>query len=175
MAFSFLGDLWEAFKSIFQSAEKKIKKLYDALSQPDKDALVNGSGFMAVVNTMLDAAPEAVENALQQHFPSVNIKELEANAYSIVKSLGLSSDGSFRDSIAKLQTFLKGLPEGGIWAGISTGLSFALALLLGGAQEKAEVFIKVLGYVYKYIVRPKVMQTDVPKIGTLIAKNSAVA
>lgn len=171
MAFKFLADAWHSFKSLFSSAEHEIEKLYKSLPQSDKDALVSGSGFLAVINTELDSAPEVVEATLQKHFINLDIKALEQHAYELAQSFKLTTDGSFHDSIAKLQAYLKGLPTGGIWAGITTGASLAIALLFGGAQEKSEVFMKCLGYVYKYIIRPKIMKTEVPALGTLLAKN----
>lgn len=167
MALGFLKHLWDLFSGLFVSLEHATKKVYDALPKADQDALIHGSGFLAVVNTMLDAAPEEVETSLQNHFPDIEVKSLETKVYDLCKSLGLTSDGSFHDSIVKLQGYLKNLANGNIWSGITTGLSLALALLFGDASAKASVYSQLIGYVYKFIVRPKVMSTEVPTVAQI--------
>ena len=130
-----------------------IKKEYQHLSDTEKQALQNGTGLVALINSMLDKTPAEIRLAIEQKFPNINEHVLESALYSLVNTLGLSVAGnSIEQSISAIKTKLASL-HGKDWELISHTAASAIAVFFSPTETKVATIVSFIEWVYRTFIK----------------------
>lgn len=146
---SIVGIFGGIFSHVLSGAEKTFEQLPDAV----KDSLIHGSGIIDIINAMLDNTAAEIIAAIQEKYPDVDIKALEAGLFTIAHGFNLLPEANnLDDVISKLQAYLKSL-KGVVWADISHSASLLLAIILAPAGTKFGAIANLIEYVYQTFIK----------------------
>lgn len=146
---TFFGKLFGWIGDIFENA---AKKLWDNLSDEEKQNLIHGSGIIDIINRHLEDVPKVITDAIQTEFPDVDLKLLEDSLLSICTELGIKlPEVNLDNTIIAIQGWLKD-KEGEVWKWASQSIAELLSVLL----NKDSVFEKIgmlIQYVYDTFIK----------------------
>lgn len=141
------------------SIEEAIESLYDNLHDTEKTAVKDASGWIAVINANLQAAPDFVFELIQKKFPGVT-KESVAETLNKVNATLMKADANtpdnFASALGKLQTYL-GKYEGNAWIAMTKAVVTVLADVFLKGASPIQSIEAVLEYVYRNFVKGKVV------------------
>lgn len=157
MSKTFFGKLIQeivnVFGAIFSGLLGAAKEAYDKLPPDVQNALQHGSGIISVINADLAAIPTDVIASIQEKFPDVNIKDVQAGLFKIAHYFGLAADeNSLEDIIAKLQSYLASL-KGSEWESISSAAAQILSIIFAPAGTQFGKIVMLIEYVYQTFFR----------------------
>jgi hypothetical protein len=145
------------FVGLFNAA----KKAFEGLSEAQQQALISGSGIVAIFNDMLLDAPEAIRKAIAERFPELDEPKLESALFELASHFGISfspTEGSpqnLEDLIILIQTYLlkQKNKNGKLWAIASHGAASVLAVLFAPPETKVASVVSLLEWVYQEFVK----------------------
>jgi hypothetical protein len=138
--------------------EKSIVKIYEQLQDSERKAIEMASGWVAVVNTNLQATPDFVFDIIQQKFPGVSKEKIAEVFNKVNKALKLVDDNTpetFEDAVAVLQAYLSKFGEHAVWASATKMVVEIAANILTGKATPIQTISTVLEYVYQMFIKPK--------------------
>ena len=140
------------------SIEDAIENLYNNLHDTEKTAIKDASGWIAIINSNLKAAPDFVFNLIQQKFPSVT-KESIADSLNKLNASILKVDANtpddFDTALSKLQAYLSKY-EGNSWVAITRAVVSVLSDILLKGASPIQTIETVLEYVYRTFIKGKI-------------------
>jgi hypothetical protein len=138
--------------------EDAVASLYNKLHNTEKTAVKNASGWIAIINSNLQATPDFVFELIQQKFPEVT-KESIADALNKVNSEILKVDANtpddFDTALAKLQDYLSKY-QGNTWIAITRAVVAVLSDVLLKGTSPIQTIETVLEYVYRTFIKGNV-------------------
>lgn len=140
------------------SIEDAVEHLYNKLHDFEKEAIKDASGWIAIINANLQAAPDFVFNLIQQKFPGVT-KENAAETLNKLNAAILKVDASITDdfdaALAKLQDYLSKF-EDNSWIAITRAVVSVLTDIFLKGATPIQTIETVLEYVYRTFIKGKV-------------------
>lgn len=152
---SFIKKLLAAIGHFFEGLFNAAEKAYDSLSPEQQAALQNGSGVVAVINSMLAAEAADVRAAIHEKFPGIDEMVLENGLFALAKAFGITNYNNIDECIAALQKYFAQL-QGNTWDAINHGAASLLAVLFAPANTKFAAIASLLEYVYRRYIRPSI-------------------
>lgn len=153
--FDKIGDFFENFaewvKGLFNAAEKAWHKLEPEI----QDALLKGSGIIAVINENLGKTPDVVFELIQSKFPDISKEKLHEVLTVVDKQFGTAAtieDPDLLTTIENLQEFLSGL-QGNVWQGISSSMAQVLSIAFADEKTPFAKIQMLMEYVYNEFVK----------------------
>lgn len=144
-----LADIWGLLGGIFKHVIEGAKETFNKLPQETKDALIHGSGLMALLNSMLDKTPEEIMEAIEEEFPDLDIEMVETGLFEIAHTFNLAPKVSdLDDCIALLTTYLSTIKDTKWDAAMHTGASI-LGIILAPKGTKFGAIVSLMEYVYR--------------------------
>ena len=122
----------EEIGDFFESLFDPQAKLYNELSEAEKQAATYGSGLIAIVNANLNGSPAVVQAEIQRLFPSLDLSVVQGFFDELQKAVDPSNTSNpltLADAITWAQGYLK-LHAGGIWEIISSTAASIITTLL---------------------------------------------
>lgn len=143
------------FGSIFHHVLAGAEETYKNLTPEQQSALLDGSGILNLINSMLTSSVTEIRAAIQEQFPNVSEAALEAGLFEIAHIFNLTpTDGDLDDCIAKLQAYLASkTQQSSTWDNIMHSASLALATILAPAGTKLGAFAMLIEYVYQTFIK----------------------
>lgn len=150
-----LATIVTLFGSIFHHVLAGAEETWKSLPQDVQDALIHGSGIMALINTMLGSTVDQVRAAIQEQFPDVSEAALEAGLFAIAHAFNLApKDGDLDDCIAQLQAYLaKQEQQSTVWESIMHTASLTLATILAPNGTMFGALATLIEYVYQTFIK----------------------
>lgn len=149
---SFITKLLQTIGHFFAGLFNEAEKAYSNLTPEQQAALVNGSGIVDIINSMLTAEAADVRKAIQEKFPNIDEQRLEQGLFAVANSLNLTGFTSVDDCIAALQKHFAGL-TGKVWEGASHGAAGILAILFAPPETKFAAIASLLEWVYQHFIK----------------------
>lgn len=143
-----IGD-W--FTNLFKSAEKLWKKISPEL----QEALMQGSEFVNIINTNLDATPDFIFELLQQKYPDLTKEQLHEYLKKALEGTSVAYEVTNQDletNILALQKYLGSL-EGTTWAKISGLIAQGYAAAKAPAGTKWAAIASLINFVYHSFIK----------------------
>lgn len=153
----FLDKLFKAIGDFFSGLFKSAKKTWNKLSPEIQNAMLKGSGLVAIINDNVDKAPDFVIDIIKKKYPDFSIEKIKE---AIKKgSEGLTIAGGINDNdlavtIGNLQKYLSTL-EGKTWAKISHTLGLGISAAIAPKETKMAALSSLLDYVYHDLIKGK--------------------
>jgi hypothetical protein len=140
------------------SVEGAIEDLYNKLHDPEKEAVQNASGWIAIINANLQATPDIVFDIIQKKFPGAT-KESITGALNKLNAQILKVDAStpddFSAALSKLQEYLSKY-QGNTWIAITRAVVAVLSDVLMNGTTPIQRIETVLEFVYRTFIKDKV-------------------
>lgn len=153
MSKTFFGKILAAIGGIFVGLFKSAKKTFEQLTPEQQEALKNGSGIIALINTELGKTPAEVRASIKEQFPNLDEATLETSLFQIAHAFNLTPKvGNLEDCIYLLQTYLS-LQKGNTWDGITHAAASLLAIFLAPAGTKFAAVSSLIEYVYQHFFK----------------------
>jgi hypothetical protein len=138
--------------------EGGIVGIYDQLAEAEQLAIADASGWVAVINANVQAAPDFVFELIASKFPGATKEKVTEVINKVNAALHLVEDNTpatFEDAVAALQAYLSKY-EGNTWIAITKAVVAIAANILTAGTVSMETIYSVLDLVYHAIVKPKV-------------------
>jgi hypothetical protein len=135
--------------------EDGIKAAYDTLHDTEKEAVKTASAWIAVINSSLYLAPDAVFELLAQKFPGITKEKLTAflnNLNSQIAQADRNVPDDFGAAMEKMQSYLATY-EGHSWAAITRAVVEIGAVILSGGKLDISLVGTILEYVYQTFIK----------------------
>src|SRR5689334_8678146 len=134
--------------------EDGIEDLYNKLHDTEKQAVQNASGWIAIINSNLQATPDFVFDLIQKKFPGAS-KESITGALNKLNAEILKVDANtpddFGTALSKLQDFL-GKYQGNAWIAITRAVVAVLSDVLMNGTTPIQKIETVLEFVYRTFI-----------------------
>lgn len=138
--------------------EEAIAGLYNKLQDTEKTAVKDASGWIAIINANLQAAPDFVFDLLQKAFPGIT-KETATEKLNQLNAAILKVDteipDDFNGALGKLQAYLSKY-EGKPWISITRAVVSVLTDIFLKGASPIQAIETVLEYVYRTFIKGKV-------------------
>lgn len=131
-----------------------LDKAYHKLSDEEKQALNDGTGLSALINSMLDKSAEEIKSAIQKKFPTIDEAKLEAAVFHLATTFGLGSFTSLDEAIDAIKRHFAG-QTGKAWEIAAHTAGTVFAVLFAPPATKVATIVSFIEYVYQIFVRPK--------------------
>ena len=139
----------QLFAGLFRSA----KKAYEQLPPETKDAMVHGAGVIDLINSMLDATPKQIGDAIKTKFPKLDQQDLEKGLVSLAHMFNLlPKSNGLEDLVRSLQGYLKA-HTGKTWETVSHSLGVALSGIFAPGEKKIASFTLLIEFVYRTFIK----------------------
>lgn len=149
----FLDKLLSVIGHFFAGLFNAAKKAYKNLTPEQQAALLNGSGLVEIINSMLDKTPAEVRAAIQQKFPNLPEPLIEAALFKVVHAFNLiPTTNSLEDVIAAVQKKLTEL-DGKEWATVSHGMAVVISVFLAPPETKVAAIVSLIEFVFQHFIK----------------------
>ncbi len=150
MAFlsKFLKKIGLFFKGLFNAA----KKAYENLPEEQQQALLQGSGVIALINDMYDDAPDLIISAIREKFPNLPLDTVMAGINEALKGFGIDAGQTLVGAIEKLKEKLH-IGEGKTWAATSEMAAKFFAIVVAPKDMKYARIAALMEYVYQTFIK----------------------
>lgn len=139
-----------------------IEDLYNHLHEKEQIAIQKASGWIAIVNNNLQAAPDVVFDLIHEQFPDVT-KESITDAINKVNAAFLkvedSTPADYETALGKLQQFLNNYKDDTKNVVIRSVVTILSKILMSGTKP-VQIIETVLEYVYQTFVKGKIVKED---------------
>jgi hypothetical protein len=140
-------DFLHIFTDLFNSVEKAWNKLDPQI----QDALVKGSGVINIINTNLEATPDAVFELIEAKYPDVTKEKLTAALANVTDKLKVAEGIANPDlltTIKNLQTYFSGF-HGKFWEGTASTASQLLSIAMAPDETPFAKIASFIEFVYR--------------------------
>ena len=145
---SIFKKIGQFFKNLFNA----LHKAYNKLSPEQQEALQQGAGLVAIINSNLDAAPEKVKELIQAQYPELDVAKLEEALFNVAQSFGVTDLSDLDEAIMVIQNHLNSL-EGKAWAIASHTAASVIAIAFGPKESKVATFLMLITWVYHTFIK----------------------
>lgn len=144
---NFFKKIGKAIASVFKSLFNAAEKAYNKLSPEQQAAIQNGSGLVALINSMTESTPVEIRAAIQKQFPNLDEKKLEDAIFHLAQAFGLTSASNIDEEIEAIKKYLSEL-QGKAWATASHIGASVLAVFFAPADTKVGVLFSLIEWAY---------------------------
>ena len=140
------------------SFEEGIVELYSKLHGSEQAAIKMASGWIAVINSNLQATPEVIFTILQTKYPGVtrqNVTNVLNELNGALLKIDTATPEDFNTALARLQEYL-GKHEGNVWIALTRAAVGVLADIFLKGKSPIQVIETVLEYVYQTFIKGKI-------------------
>jgi len=140
------------------SIEDAVEDFYNKLHDNEKSAVQNASGWIAIINSNLQATPDFVFDLIQQKFPGVTKESLTDSLNKLnvnILKVDANTPDDFGAALSKLQDYL-GKYQGNTWIAMTRAVVAVLSDVLMNGTTPIQKIETVLEFVYRTFVKDKV-------------------
>jgi hypothetical protein len=149
-----ISKIGEVFTNLFSSAEHAWKHL----SPEIQNAMLHGSGILAIINSNINKTPAFVQDLILKKFPGLTVEKLKEVIKKGSEGLTIAEHVNSDDllvMIENLQKYLGGL-KGQAWAKISHFFGLGMAVFLAPPATKVAAIASLLEAFYHLVVKDKI-------------------
>lgn len=150
--------IFSKFFSWVGSLFNSMKKVWNKLSDFEKQISVKASGIIAIINANINESPQVLFLLIQTKFPEVTKDKLQSYLTKASGVLGIADSTanlSFEDAVKAFQTYL-GKQSGNKWVAVTQGAVGALLSVLSPDATPINKITVILEYVYQNFVKNKI-------------------
>ena len=153
--FKFLGDFFKKVGEIFSNLTLSVEKIWDHYEPELQQAIKDGSGIVALINTNIDKAPDFIYAAIQQEFPHITKASVDALLAKVATDFNLLQNGVVPDPLTTIQNILTYLSAhtGSEWEKVSEFIANTIALFLAPAGTIWNKIGTVMWWVYQTFIK----------------------
>lgn len=158
--YTIAGKIETRIDEFFADVFDKSAKIYHRLE--DNEQLVSqwASGVIATINANLKLVPDVVFTLLQVQFPTLTadyLKDMLIKAANFITKANAVVASIWQEALNTLQQYLS-VYEGNEWAIATKSVVTALVAIFVPGTTVIQKIEQALEYVYKLLVKPKVVQ-----------------
>jgi hypothetical protein len=148
-----ISKIFKVIGHLFTNLFNEARKAFNKLSPEQQQALRDGTGLAALINSMLDKTPAEIRAAIATRFPNLDEPLVEAAIFKLAERFGLPHMTTLETMIELIKERFASA-QGEAWEQDAhlAGLVFSAAFAPKGTRTAA--IISLLEYVYHDLVRP---------------------
>lgn len=146
-----LEKIGEFFSSLFNGANRTWKKV----SPEVRNALLQGSGIVAIINKNIDQLPDFVLDLILKQYPDLPVEKIKEVLLEVGKVTNIEISDDILVTIQNVQKYLSER-TGKVWAIASDTLAKVIAVFLAPKDTKVASIISLIVFVYHRFIKKEV-------------------